>query len=428
MELLAFGSFAFPMQKFLYTLCIYSLKLIFILASPVNRKARLFVQGRKNYFSKLKAAFALRGDELFVWIHCASLGEFEQGRPLIELFKERLPHVKILLTFFSPSGYEVQKNYAHVDQIFYLPWDTPNQARRFVEITKPALAIFVKYEFWYHYTFFLKKSGTHVISASCILRPDQVFFKWYGGLFRRLLQNFDYFFTQDKETKNLLAKIGITQSKIVGDTRFDRVMQIIKKGNKIEQALKFKNDQKLFVVGSCWPEDLDALAPFIHEKANTLKFIVAPHEISESFIREIEESVRVKSARFSEQKPNLEEYGVLIIDNIGMLSQLYYYGEFAFVGGAFGKGLHNILEAACYGIPIFFGNKNYNKYKEANDLIIRGGAFEVSGYAELKAKYELMISRPENFLLACEVTRSYVEENLGATEKIVDYCISTMKK
>ena len=387
-----------------------------------------FVAGRKNIFQKLAATFSKRDSSKLVWVHCASLGEFEQGRPLIESLKARLPQVKILLTFFSPSGYEVQKNYSAADFVFYLPWDTPKQAKQFVAITKPDLAIFIKYEFWYHYTSSLKKYGAHIISASCILRPGQIFFRSYGGIFRSLLKNFDFFFTQNQETKKLLSTIGIQNSKVAGDTRFDRVMEIIKNSTEIEQARKFKNDQKLFVIGSCWPEDFEALAPFIHENGNNLKFIIAPHEISDSFISEIEKSLQVKTARFSEQKSDIEDYSVLIIDNIGMLSRLYRYGEFAFVGGAFGKGLHNILEAACYGIPIFFGNKNYDKYKEANDLIMRGGAFEVSGYAELKANYELMIDRPENFLLACEVTRSYVEENLGATKKIVDYCIPILAK
>jgi len=416
------------MQKFLYTLSIYLLRLGFILASPFHLKANQFVTGRKNYFKKFKETLRDKGNAKLVWVHCASLGEFEQGRPLIELLKLKIPSLKILLTFFSPSGYEIRKNYTQADYIFYLPWDTPGHAQKFVEIAKPVLAIFIKYEFWFHYTFFLKKSGAKIISASCILRSDQVFFQFYGGLFRKLLYHFDYFFTQDQETKNLLSTIGIAQSKVAGDTRFDRVMQIIKNGSEIEPVKKFKNNQKLFVIGSCWPEDMETLAPFVHENKNELKFIIAPHEISESFLREIEESIQVKSARFSQQKSGLEECSVLIIDNIGMLSQLYRYGEFAFVGGAFGKGLHNILEAACYGIPIFFGNRNYDKYKEANDLIMRGGAFEVSDYADLKAKYELLIMRPENFLLACEVTRSYVEENLGATKKIVDYCLPILEK
>ena len=414
------------MQKFLYTLSIQVLRLSFLIAAPFHRKARQFVAGRKNIFTHLRSAMADRGNEKLVWVHCASLGEFEQGRPLIESLRETFPAIKILLTFFSPSGYEIRKDYALADYVFYLPWDTPRNARRFVELARPSLAIFIKYEFWYHYTLCLKNSGATIISASCILRPDQAFFKSYGGVFREILQNFNFIFTQDQESKNLLQSIGIRHSQVAGDTRFDRVMAIIEHQTEIVQAQQFKNGQKLFVIGSCWPEDMEALAPFIQENAQTLKFIIAPHEIHESFLADIEKSVRVKSARFSQQHDNLEACAVLIIDNIGMLSALYRYGEFAFVGGGFGKGLHNILEAACYGIPIFFGSKNYEKYKEANDLIMRGGAFEVSGYAELKSKYELMIDRPENFLLACEVTRSYVEENLGATKKIIAYCTSIL--
>jgi 3-deoxy-D-manno-octulosonic-acid transferase len=395
---------------------------------PFSSKARQFVSGRWQIFSKLKSAFEERGAEQVVWVHCASLGEFEQGRPIIELLREKIPGVKILLTFFSPSGYEIRKNYALADYIFYLPWDTPSQAKKFVAITKPTMAIFIKYEFWYHYTANLKKSGAHIISASCILRPNQSFFKSYGTLFRELLKSFDYFFTQNSETKKLLSSIGINSAKVAGDTRFDRVMQIIQQGDEIAQAKQFKNNEKVFVIGSCWPEDIDALAPFINEKKNSLKFIIAPHEISDSFMKYIEKSLQVKSVRYSKQEPKVEDFNVLIIDNIGMLSKLYRYGEFAYVGGSFGKGLHNILEAACYGVPIFFGNKNYQKYQEATDLIMRGGAFEISGYADLKSKYDLMMERPENFMLACEVTRSYVEENLGATKKIMDYCTSILAK
>ncbi len=400
---------------------------MFKIAAWFNPKAKAFVTGRKDIFNRLESAFA-DNSAVVVWVHCASLGEFEQGRPLIQSIKGNLPSVKILLTFFSPSGYEIRKDYELANYIFYLPWDTRYNAKRFIEIANPKIAIFIKYEFWYHYTVQLKNSGAHIISASCLLRQNQVFFKRYGGFMRRLLKNFDYFFTQDQETKTLLNSIGIAQAAVAGDTRFDRVNQIIKNGDEIEQAKKFKNDQKLFVIGSCWPEDIKILVPFIQEKANSIKFIIAPHEISESFLREIEESVHVKAARFSQQTPHIETFSVLIIDSIGMLSQLYRYGEFAFVGGGFGKGLHNILEAACYGIPIFFGNKNYDKYKEANDLIMRGGAFEVGGYGDLKSKYELMINHPENFLLACEVTRSYVNENLGATKKIMDYCIPILNQ
>ncbi|HTH56966.1 MAG TPA: glycosyltransferase N-terminal domain-containing protein [Cyclobacteriaceae bacterium] len=416
------------MSEFLYTLSIHFLRFAFILASPFSAKARQFVEGRKSIFSKLKTAFAKQEHGPLVWVHCASLGEFEQGRPIIESLKEKVADVRILLTFFSPSGYEVRKAYPFANHVFYLPWDTPRQAKKFVEITQPTVAIFIKYEFWFHYSVQLRKSGTHSISASCILRPDQIFFKSYGTLFRNLLKNFNYFFTQNEETKKLLSSISIPSAQVAGDTRFDRVMQIIHRGEEIDQARQFKNGQKTFVIGSCWPEDMDALAPFINEHRGTLKFIIAPHEISETFIRSIEKSLEMKSIRFSQNDPILQESDVLIIDNVGMLSRLYGYGEFAFVGGAFGSGLHNILEAACYGIPIFFGNKNYEKYQEANELIMRGGAFEVGGYADLKSKYDLLVDRPENFMLACEVTRTYVEENLGATKKITDYCIPILAR
>ncbi|MFM8914281.1 MAG: 3-deoxy-D-manno-octulosonic acid transferase [Flammeovirgaceae bacterium] len=406
----------------IYTLAIRLLALAYRLAIPFNIKARQFVSGRKKLFEKLSGRFAGNTYKI-VWVHCASLGEFEQGRPIIELIKEQRHDLKILLTFFSPSGYEIRKNYAQADYVYYLPWDTPGNAQRFVQIVKPSLAIFIKYEFWYNYAHELKKQDVPLISASCILRPDQMFFKPYGGFFRQILKNFNAFFVQNLETKKLLSSIGIN-SVVAGDTRFDRVLQIIAAAKEVELAKAFKSDQQAWVIGSCWPEDMDVLSPFINDHAYHLKFIIAPHEISEKFLAEIEQSLQAKTIRFSKAVyENVRDAQVLIIDNIGMLSTLYKYGEVAYVGGAFGAGLHNILEAACYGIPIFFGNKNFEKFQETNDLIMRGGAFEVSGYADLTAKYQLLNSKPENYLLACEVTKSYVEENRGATKKIVDYCL-----
>ncbi len=408
------------MGQFFYNFSIHILAGIYVLASMLNAKAKLFVSGRKNIFTRLAASFTSQQSPV-IWIHCSSLGEFEQGRPIIEALRPAFPHHKILLTFFSPSGYENKKDYSQADFIFYLPWDTPVNARRFVEITKPVLAIFIKYEFWYNYSQALKNRSIPLISASCILRPDQAFFKWYGSVFRKTLLNFHYFFTQNIETQELLKKLNIP-STVAGDTRFDRVHQITQAGAAIELAAQFKNNQKVLVAGSCWKDDMDVLSPFINDHYQQLKFIIAPHEISEAFITYIEKSISAKTIRYSQAKEGVEDFDVLIIDNIGILSRLYRYGEFAYVGGAFGDGLHNILEAACYGLPIFFGNKNYKKFQEATDLIMRGGAFEVSGYTELRQKYESLNNRPENFLLACEVTRAYVQENLGATKKIVDYC------
>jgi 3-deoxy-D-manno-octulosonic-acid transferase len=305
--------------------------------------------------------------------------------------------------------------------VVYLPWDTASNASKFVAIAKPRLAVFVKYEYWYHYTDVLKKKKVPIVSISSIFRTNQLFFKSYGGFYRRILKNFSHFFVQNDVSLRLLRSIGIQNSSLAGDTRFDRVYEIVKHAEEIPIAVKFKNSQNTIVVGSCWPEDFEVLAPLINQ--NSTKFIIAPHEISEDFIQMLEKSLTVKSIRYSQaQNTNhLEDHQVLIIDNIGMLSRLYRYGEFAFVGGAFGKGLHNILEAACYGVPIFFGNKNYEKFQEAIDLINRGGAFEVKDYTDFKSKYEMM-NVPENFLLACEVTKLYVVENLGATEKIMRYC------
>ncbi len=405
-------------MRVLYNSLILFLRSGIRFASVFSPKAQAFVQGRKNVFTDLEKKF-LHHPSQVVWVHCASLGEFEQGRPIIEVLKKEFPNIFILLTFFSPSGYEVRKKYSQADHVCYLPWDTSQNAQRFIQIAKPTLAIFVKYEFWYHYSLALKNRNIPILSISSIFRKKQLFFKSYGTFYRSILKNFTYFFVQNEESLKLLRSIDMNNSVLAGDTRFDRVNQITKQREEIEVVKNFKGDQKVFVVGSCWQEDMEVIAPFINE--NKLKFILAPHEMSESFISGIEKSLQVSSLRYSQAEgKNPNDYQVLIIDNIGMLSTLYRYGEFAFVGGAFGNGLHNILEAACYGVPIFFGDKSFEKFKEATDLINRGGAFEVHNFSDLKTKYE-MLNTPESFLLACEVTRQYVEENLGATEKIMTY-------
>jgi 3-deoxy-D-manno-octulosonic-acid transferase len=403
----------------IYNLSISLIGIASRIASFFDPKAKAFVTGRKHIFENLARDFADNSAPV-VWIHCASLGEFEQGRPVMEKIKSEFPGHRILLTFFSPSGYEVRKNYSHADTVSYLPLDTHANAVKFISITKPVVAIFVKYEFWHHYAAELKKRAIPLISISSIFRNNQLFFGRMGSFYRNILKNFSHFFVQNNQSVALLGAIGIQEVTMAGDTRFDRVYQLVRNASEIPVARAFKGDQRVFVVGSCWPEDLEVLLPFINE--NRLKFIVAPHEISESSIAALEKSLQVRSIRFSRAAniPGLEEFTVLIIDNIGMLSRLYRYGEFAYVGGAFGKGLHNILEAACYGIPVLFGNRNYQKFQEAVDLINRGGAFEIRDYQDLKTKYE-MLNIPATFLLACDVTRQYVEENLGATEKIMAY-------
>lgn len=408
----------------LYNISLLFLRLGFRIAALVHPKAKAFVAGRHNIIQRMQESFRTQQGQL-AWFHCASLGEFEQGRPVIEAIKKEYPHLKILLTFFSPSGFEVRKNYALADFVFYLPWDTASNAKQVIAAANPTVAVFVKYEFWYHYSKELKRKNIPLISISSIFRERQLFFKPYGGFYRGILKNFDYFFVQNAKSRELLTSIGIQQCSIAGDTRFDRVYAIVREGEEIPTAKNFKGDQKTMVVGSCWQEDLEVLTPMIN--LGNFKFIIAPHEISETFLQAIEKALMVKSIRYSAAAgSDLSEYQVLIIDNVGMLARLYKYGEFAFVGGGFGKGLHNILEAACYGIPIFFGNRNFEKFQEAKDLINRGGAFEVSDYVDLTEKFE-MVSAPESFMLACEVTRTYVTENLGATEKIMQYCRKLLK-
>jgi 3-deoxy-D-manno-octulosonic-acid transferase len=409
----------------LYNLSIFLLSSGVRLAGLFHPKARAFVTGRQGLFKKIEQSLSQNSSPV-IWMHCASLGEFEQGRPIMEALKIEYPHYKIVLTFFSPSGYEIRKNYPGADFIFYLPWDTAANSKKLVDMIKPSLAVFVKYEFWYHYSKALKKRSIPLISISAIFRANQLFFKSWGSFSRKTLKNFTHFFVQNHESLQLLNSIGIRACTHSGDTRFDRVKTILHQGEPVAIAHQFKNDQKVFVIGSSWEEDLDVLIPFINE--NRLKFIIAPHEIHENSITDLEKALRVRFIRYSQaQGKNLEDYSVLIIDNIGLLSRLYRYGEFAYIGGAYGKGLHNILEAACFGVPLLFGNKNFEKFQEAVDLINRGGAFAVADYSDLKEKFA-MLNVPENFLLACEVTRQYVEENLGATQKIMHYFGTILSK
>lgn len=415
-------------MRFLYSAGIFLLRLIYGAAAFFNSKAKLFRDGRKDQREALLKIFPLATGEKLVWVHCASLGEFEQGRPVIEGLRSSMPSLKILLTFFSPSGYEVRKSYEGADYIFYLPWDTSRNARWFAENVRPALAVFVKYEFWYHYTVHLHRNQVPLISISAAFRREQVFFKWYGGLFRSLLRSFTHFFVQTQESVTLLDQIGIANVTVSGDTRFDRVNQIVERKVEIPGIDRFKENQKLMVIGSAWDEDIEVLIPFINDNLTKLKFIIAPHEISEGRLATIENSIMGRSIRYSKFTTHpVDDAMVLLIDNVGMLSYLYRYGEFAYVGGGFRQGLHNILEPASYGIPVFFGDRAYKNFPEAVELILRGGGFEVGDYPDLKSKYEFLMSHPDAFLLACDVTRQYVSENSGATEKILAYSAKLLR-
>jgi 3-deoxy-D-manno-octulosonic-acid transferase len=412
-------------MKVLYRISIFFLGLGLRFMSLFNTKAREFVTGRKGIFKRIDKALKPNTQPI-IWVHCASLGEFEQGRPVIEALKTQFADHKIFLTFFSPSGYQVRKDYPKADYVFYLPLDTRANARKFVRKVNPKIALFVKYEFWFFYSRALRKRKIPLISISSIFRPDQFFFRKTGSFNRRILKNVTHFFVQNHESVELLRSINMYNVSLSGDTRFDRVKEIVDRGEEIAIARRFKGNEKVFVVGSAWQEDLEVLTPFINE--NKLKFIIAPHEINENHIKHLQGSITAKSIRYSQsENVNLDDYNVLVIDNIGLLSRLYRYAEFAYVGGAFGKGLHNVLEAAAYGIPVLFGDRNYQKFQEAVELINRGGAFTVSDHADLKKKYELL-NVPETFMLASQVCRQYVAENTGATEKIIEYCGTILRR
>lgn len=413
------------MSYFLYNFFLRLYWFSILVASPFNTKANLFIKGRKNIWQNLRASLQEETAPI-IWVHCASLGEFEQGRPLIESLKQGFPAYKILLTFFSPSGYEVRKDYALADYIFYLPTDSRSNAHKFIEIVKPKMAILVKYEFWFFYIRALKKNGIPVLSVSSIFRPSQIYFKRYGGFYRRILYRITHFFVQDPKSLSLLKKIKIDRAMVSGDTRFDRVWEICKSRKEIPEVSAFKNDHQLMIIGSAWPEDMELLIPFINE--NNIKFIIAPHEISPKFIQDMESNLNKPSIRYSQliDNVNVPEVDVLIIDNIGMLSSLYGYADFAYVGGAFGNGLHNILEPATFGIPVFFGNKNYKKFNEAVDLTKLGGAATVDSYDSLIKEYRLFSDR-NTYDIASHINKTYIAENRGATGKVISYCKKLLK-
>jgi 3-deoxy-D-manno-octulosonic-acid transferase len=406
---------------FIYKIALRSYKLLIKAASPFNKKAKLWSEGRKDLIVKLRMQLKNNRSPI-AWFHCASLGEFEQARPVIGKFKIQNPKSKILLTFFSPSGYEIRKNYEGADYIYYLPLDSKRNARRFIEVVKPSIAFFVKYEFWYYYLSELKKNAIPVISFSAIFRKNQLFFRSYGTFYKNMLKKFDRIFVQNEESYYLLKSININNTEIGGDTRFDRVKEISEHKKDIVIAEKFKGHQKLMVIGSSWPEDMKLLVPFINAFDQGLKFIIAPHELHEKDLADIEALIRRKSIRFSmADQNNIDQYDVLIIDNIGMLSSLYQYGEFAYIGGAFGKGLHNILEAATYGMPVFFG-PDYKKFNEATELVKLGAAIPVKDLNELNIQFSRLWKNENLRIDLANKSRVFIEKNTGATDKILSYC------
>jgi len=366
-------------MELLYNLGINIFGMAIKIAAPFNIKASQLSKGRRETRKKL-ATFSSNND--VVWVHCASLGEFEQGRPLIEAIRQDKPETKIVLTFFSPSGYEVRKNYNMADVVVYLPADTAANARWFVKVINPTMAIFIKYEFWFHYLMTLKKASIPTYSVSSIFRANQVFFKWYGGWFRSMLKAVTRFYVQDKKSGELLESVGIKNFVVAGDTRFDRVASIAKTAADVPIAREFASQGKVIVAGSSWPADEAILADYINNSRNDVKLIIAPHEVHESHVAQLIQRFKVPVMRYSEtNSQSIESCRVLIIDTIGLLSAIYRYGSIAYIGGGFGKGIHNTLEAATYGMPVIFG-PNHKRFKEAVDLIEVGGGFNVGSLDE----------------------------------------------
>lgn len=396
----------------------FGIRIYFILilfASLFNKKAKKWVEGRiKVYYAKTSQS---------VWFHFASLGEFEQGRPVLEQVRQRFPGKKIVVTFFSPSGYEVRNNTPLADYVYYLPLDTPARARKFIEAIDPQIAIFTKYEYWYHFFNQLHRRGTPIYMVSALFRPNQVFFKWYGGLHRRMLSWVKHFFVQDEASVQLLGGLGIKDNvTITGDTRFDRVWENACNPRELPLIKTFKNNQPLLVAGSSWPEDEALVAPLSRAYPGW-KFIFAPHEIKEDKISNLIQSLpQGRVVRFSEiegLKPDLAAFQILIIDNVGMLSALYQYADIAYIGGGFGVGIHNTQEAIAFGVPVIFG-PNYQKFKEARDMVARQMGFAISNEAELQAIFKNLATDEGKRLDAGRRVKEYVKENIGATEKIMN--------
>ncbi|WP_246558929.1 3-deoxy-D-manno-octulosonic acid transferase [Hymenobacter piscis] len=407
-------------MRFLYSLGLHLYALLLRLLTPFVPKAALWTAGRRGLLDRIREALRHESAPL-VWFHCASLGEFEQGRPLMEAYLAEHPDHKLVLTFFSPSGYEVRRNWPGAAYVFYLPLDTAANARAFLDAVRPELAVFVKYEFWYYFLTELQRREIPTICVSAIFRADQVFFQPWGGFFRRTLGRFTHIFTQNQSSVELLRQAGLRHASVAGDTRFDTVVRTASAPPRSLPLIDAFTDDwhPVLIVGSSWPEDMAVLTPLLHQYQDELRFIVAPHEINEHSLRLVEAALPGRVTRYSQaQAGTVDQARVLLIDNVGLLSQLYRFGHFAYVGGAFGKGLHNTLEAAAFGLPLFFG-PTYHKFQEAEDLVELGCAFPVTSAEELLKSFGLLYHREEARLTVQDLSLDYVHDHSGATQKIM---------
>lgn len=402
----------------MYNIAIYIYLIGVAIASCFNKKVKKMWAGERQVLKVLREK--VDPNARYIWFHAASLGEFEQGRPLMEYLRKTHPEYKILLTFFSPSGYEVRKNYEGADIICYLPLDTIRNARRFLRSIKPVMAFFIKYEFWYNYLHILQHRGVPTYSVSSIFRPDQIFFQWYGKGYGRVLKCFTHFFVQNIESKNLLGKLDIHDVEVVGDTRFDRVLQIKEASKQLPIVEKFtENASKVFIAGSSWLPDEEVFLKYFNLHKDW-KLIVAPHVIGEDHLAQIFELLKGRRVvRYTEAtEENVKDAEVLIIDCFGLLSSIYHYGTISYVGGGFGVGIHNVLEAAVWDIPVIFGPNN-KRFQEAQGLIMAGGGFEINDYQSFR---DLMMrfETDEMFLQTSKKhAGEFVKGRAGATEKIM---------
>ena len=406
-------------KKLVYSLAIYLMMLFCNVASLFNGKIRTMMRGHRDTWRKLRRA--VHEGERYVWFHAASLGEFEQGRPLMERIRREHPEKKILLTFFSPSGYEVRKDYAGADIVCYLPFDTPLNARKFVRLAQPEAAYFIKYEFWRNYIEVLHHHGIPSYSVSSIFRPGQVFFRWYGRGYARVLHRMTHLFVQNEASRQLLAGIGVTQVSVVGDTRFDRVADIRDAAKPLPLVERFAGCWRVLVAGSSWAPDEDILIPYFNAHP-VLRLVLAPHVVSEEHLRQIEQKLRRPAVRYSVATPkSVAEADCLIIDCYGLLSSIYRYATVAYVGGGFGVGIHNVPEAAVYSVPVIVGPNN-KKFREAQELLALGGCREVASAADFNALMDRFLADKDELSRAGKAAGNYIRDNAGATASIMATC------
>lgn len=406
-------------MQLLYNISVWFYAVGIRIAALFNDKARLWISGRKAIFTQI--ASAIQDNEKLIWFHCASLGEFEQGRPVLEAFRKQYKDHKILLTFFSPSGYEQRKDYDQAEYVFYLPLDTPANAKRFVALTKPRLAVFVKYEFWYNYLNVLSHNKIPLLMISVIFRPSQHFFKPWGWWFRRQLQKVTYFFVQNENSRILLSNAKVFHAEVSGDTRFDRVLQLKEEPVKLPIIDQFSGSEPLLIAGSTWPADEDILKTLLLKSEQEFKIVIAPHIVSKDHIQQIQNKFSQFQPILYSQKftSKLTSSRVLIIDSIGILSYLYRYGKIAYIGGGFGVGIHNVLEAATYGLPVIFG-PNYKRFQEAVELTEFGAAFPIHSSEDCIKSFCALMDNKNYYSKAANISLEFVKKNAGATQKVLE--------